>query len=655
MVGQQQQHHNSNSSCQPTSTSSMPGNTKSSSPSNNNIPGNRCVWCRKCQVKLNFVLPTAEGKKEFCTCDCLLHFRNVYNDKQNPCVLCPNCDCLVRTPSTEPQVKLQVQGKTLEFCCAGCLDEYKQKHNIGVQKASPHVAAKKKQDNSFQNGEFKWQEYLSRTNGTPAPSSCFKQHSTPPSNEFTKDMKLEAVDPRNTTSMCIATVIASIGPRMRLRLDGSDNSNDFWRMVDSNEIQPVGTCQDKQVLLQPPLGFIMNASSWPKFLLKTLHGATMAPKEFFKPEPPTPRFNLFKIGHKLEAVDRKNPHLICVATVGGVDRDNIHVTFDGWRGAFDYWCKYDSRDIFPVGWCDNCNHPLQPPGNKLPLVSTPSPPAAAPQISSSCSASSESAPSQDSSTSTPVPPYTVTLHLHAYCDCGPYLDKIKLRSSPTIIGPSNIQEVYNQFVQILKQSAVSKQQVEKLLLVQGSEILEQGDFWSEILNIIDRFKLCVNLVNDKPIEEEEEGGRPTRASGKSKECSKCGGGRNGEVGLRPGVKRKIAKVKREEPEPPVKIEQPANPPPPKKPAPAKIVGDPKDWDVEQVIVNITGVDKSMNAYADLFRTHQIDGRAMLLLNSEVMMRYMGLKLGPALKIINIISKYKTKSSSKNGGSSNGIS
>ena len=67
---------------------------------------------------------------------------------------------------------------------------------------------------------------------------------------------------------------------------------------------------------------------------------------------------------KLEAVDHKNPHLICPATVGEVNGDRIHVVFDGWKGAFDYTCQYDSRDIFPVGWCRRNNHPLQPPGNK---------------------------------------------------------------------------------------------------------------------------------------------------------------------------------------------------------------------------------------------------------------------------------------------------
>lgn len=108
----------------------------------------------------------------------------------------------------------------------------------------------------------------------------------------------------------------------------------------------------------------MNASSWPMFLLKTLNGAEMAPSKIFQKEPPSPKGNLFQLGQKLEAVDKKNPQLICCATVGAVKKDQIHVTFDGWRGAFDYWCRYDSRDIFPVGWCAKSGHPLQPPGQK---------------------------------------------------------------------------------------------------------------------------------------------------------------------------------------------------------------------------------------------------------------------------------------------------
>lgn len=84
------------------------------------------------------------------------------------------------------------------------------------------------------------------------------------------------------TSTCIATVVGIQGPRLRLRLDGSDNKNDFWKLVDSSEIHPIGHCEKNGGMLQPPLGFRMNASSWPMFLLRTLNGAEMAPAKIFK-------------------------------------------------------------------------------------------------------------------------------------------------------------------------------------------------------------------------------------------------------------------------------------------------------------------------------------------------------------------------------------
>ncbi|XP_061112524.1 polycomb protein SCMH1 isoform X2 [Conger conger] len=221
-------------------------------------------------------------------------------------------------------------------------------------------------------GHFSWDKYLKETGAIAAPAHCFRQSLTPPVNEFKAGMKLEAQDPRNTTSTCIATVVALTGSRLRLRLDGSDNKNDFWRLVDSSEIQPIGNCEKNGGMLQPPLGFRLNASSWPMFLLKTLNGAEMAPARIFhKQEPPAPEQNSFQVGMKLEAVDRKNPHFICPASVGALRGVEVLVTFDGWRGAFDYYCRYDSRDVFPVGWCALTGDNLQPPGTKAVLPKTP--------------------------------------------------------------------------------------------------------------------------------------------------------------------------------------------------------------------------------------------------------------------------------------------
>lgn len=40
---------------------------------------------------------------------------------------------------------------------------------------------------------------------------------------------------------------------------------------------------------------------------------------------------------KLEAVDKKNPGLVCVASVADVAADRLLVHFDNWDDSYDYW------------------------------------------------------------------------------------------------------------------------------------------------------------------------------------------------------------------------------------------------------------------------------------------------------------------------------
>ncbi|KAB1252617.1 Sex comb on midleg-like protein 2, partial [Camelus dromedarius] len=69
--------------------------------------------------------------------------------------------------------------------------------------------------------------------------------------------------------------------------------------------------------------------------------------------------------------------------------------------------------------------------------------------------------------------------------------------------------------------------------------------------------------------------------------------------------------------------------------------DPSTWSVDEVILFLKHVDpQTLTPLADLFRQHEIDGKALLLLKSDVMMKYMGLKLGPALKLCYYIEKLK---------------
>ncbi|NXM51995.1 SCMH1 protein, partial [Illadopsis cleaveri] len=645
-------------------------------------------------------------------------------------------------------------------------------------------------------GHFTWEKYLKETCAIPAPAHCFKQSYTPPANEFKISMKLEAQDPRNTTSTCIATVVGLTGARLRLRLDGSDNKNDFWRLVDSAEIQPIGNCEKNGGMLQPPLGFRLNASSWPMFLLKTLNGAEMAPVRIFHKEPPSPSQNFFKTGMKLEAVDRKNPHFICPATIGEVRGSEVLITFDGWRGAFDYWCRYDSRDIFPVGWCSLTGDNLQPPGTKVVIPKSPLPASEVnsekPSMHSSTktvlghqqgqrrrktgkkrgrttkalihhpmptpsksveplkfprkrgpkpgskrkprtllnpapTSPTTSTPEPDTSTvpqdaatipSSAMQAPTVCIYLNKNGSTGPHLDKKKVQQLPDHFGPARASVVLQQAVQACIDCAYHQKTVFSFLKQgHGGEVIsavfdrEQHTLNLPAVNSITyvlRFleKLCHNLRSDNlfgnqpftqnshmqrshhdhdrylpgetfvlgdglpgPLEprldpmdsalnsvNSSSHSRSSRdyrlpgyrhlhqpsslSQGSTSALHRLSSGelRQGAVhaGSRSCASSNCAFGQWE-----LCVASPGS---------DRYLGsrdvsrlssrDPSSWTVEEVMQFIRESDPQLGPHADLFRKHEIDGKALLLLRSDMMMKYMGLKLGPALKLTYHIDKLK---------------
>ncbi|XP_072750583.1 polycomb protein Scm [Anoplolepis gracilipes] len=688
---------------------------------------NSCTWCGETKQPLKYVLPTQNGKKEFCSETCLSESRKTY--ARGACVQCENV--IRNTP-----VRLeQKDGPTKDFCSSFCLNAYQKKENQADTKKSNRDTASPAQSpvpsglpssnnvpsttQSYTNTNnhttishspststgpfqyetyqtFDWDLYLKETKSTAAPVECFKQHEVPPTNEFKINMKLEALDPRNLTSTCIATVVGVLGPRLRLRLDGSDNKNDFWRLVDSNEIHPIGHCEKSGGMLQPPLGFRMNASSWPMFLLKTLNGAEMAPAKVFKREPKTPRSNTFEVGHKLEAIDKKNPQLICTATVGAVKDDMIHITFDGWRGAFDYWCRYDSRDIFPAGWCFKSGHPLQPPRQKstgpnrfksrasnVLLVmavsgnNTSREPAVALVSPAGSSAPPQPATEPDTSTAN-TKPHTlenVTIYVNHNCSCGPYFDPRKVKAMPAQFGIGPILNVAREIFQAFLMAALSPRQMLSLLKRGEGEtinltleskpasvrlpiFLEEEDFYVYIRRQLENLCACEHMLvrrkepcNKCPSTQQPQSTNSDETNNIVAEKRRWSS--SSQQNLTSTTQQQqstvqstndstvssptIAKQSRKSvPEleaatSTTQSESSANRIPSTEPA---------EWTIEDVIHYIAITDPALGQHADLFRKHEIDGKALLLLNSDMMMKYMGLKLGPALKICNLVNRIK---------------
>ena len=81
----------------------------------------------------------------------------------------------------------------------------------------------------------------------------------------------------------------------------------------------------------------------------------------------------------------------------------------------------------------------------------------------------------------------------------------------------------------------------------------------------------------------------------------------------------------------------------KKHAPVKdLSANPSEWTVDQVVRHLSYLDPTLSPHVEMFRTHEIDGKALLLLKEEMMMKYMDMKLGPALKISNIVNLIQGK-------------
>ncbi|XP_077018999.1 lethal(3)malignant brain tumor-like protein 3 isoform X2 [Tamandua tetradactyla] len=208
-----------------------------------------------------------------------------------------------------------------------------------------------------------WTSYLEEEKAVAVPTKLFKECQSFPYNKngFRVGMRLEGVDPEHQAVYCTLTVAEVCGYRIKLHFDGYSDCYDFWVNADALDIHPVGWCEKTGHKLHPPKGYKEEEFNWQSYL-KTCK-AQAAPKSLFENQNITVIPSGFRVGMKLEAVDKKNPAFICVATVTDMVDNRFLVHFDNWDESYDYWCEASSPHIHPVGWCREHRRTLiTPPG-----------------------------------------------------------------------------------------------------------------------------------------------------------------------------------------------------------------------------------------------------------------------------------------------------
>ncbi|KAM6127025.1 lethal(3)malignant brain tumor-like protein 3 [Pterocles gutturalis] len=314
------------------------------------------VFCENCYSYGTIEEFVPEGK--FCSQKCAQQVKNKEPKEENPSMECNGEDDSKGIRKRKAKLPLKEEsrdnGEKRENA-----DETEDKPEGRILRVSQRARRKRKGEITVlkQTVPCKgrqvwcWASYLEEEKAVAVPTKLFKEYQSFPYNKngFKVGMKLEGVDPEHQSMYCVLTVSEVCGYRIRLHFDGYPDCYDFWVNADSSDIHPVGWCEKTGHKLHPPKGYKEEEFSWPSYLKACK--AQAAPKSLFENQNATVIPSGFRVGMKLEAVDKKNPTFICVATVTDMVDNRFLVHFDNWDESYDYWCEAASPHIHPVGWC----------------------------------------------------------------------------------------------------------------------------------------------------------------------------------------------------------------------------------------------------------------------------------------------------------------
>ncbi|NXG03488.1 LMBL3 protein, partial [Sakesphorus luctuosus] len=314
------------------------------------------VFCENCYCYGTIEEFVSEGK--FCSQKCAQQVKNKEPKEENPIMECNGEDDSKGIRKRKAKLPLKEEprdnGEKKENT-----DEMEDKPEGRILRVSQRARRKRKGEitvlkqtvPSKGRQAWCWASYLEEERAIAVPTKLFKEYQSFPYNKngFKVGMKLEGVDPEHQSIYCVLTVAEVCGYRIRLHFDGYPDCYDFWVNADSSDIHPVGWCEKTGHKLHPPKGYKEEEFSWPSYLKACK--AQAAPKSLFENQNATVIPSGFRVGMKLEAVDKKNPTFICVATVTDMVDNRFLVHFDNWDESYDYWCEAASPHIHPVGWC----------------------------------------------------------------------------------------------------------------------------------------------------------------------------------------------------------------------------------------------------------------------------------------------------------------
>ena len=263
---------------------------------------------------------------------------------------------MLRDSTEEVQVcsKCFTFGLTEEFVKNGKYCKKCSMTNIGKLKLFSNLSQTYAEYRN-ENFNFEWEQYLKKYKYKCVPLCYFSPKQLYPvtENSFKPGMILEGVDPYEPQKFRIFSISEVVGYRLKLHFEGNVKKPDFWVDANSDLIFPIGFC-DKH---ERKIDFDLKNESlldWKQYLSCT--NLIQAPENIFSKNSETDiqRETImntgFKIGQKLEAVNRKNRDEICIATIIDILGEYLLIHLDDFDDSYNYWAPVYSQSIHPIEW-----------------------------------------------------------------------------------------------------------------------------------------------------------------------------------------------------------------------------------------------------------------------------------------------------------------
>ncbi|XP_064072031.1 polycomb protein Sfmbt isoform X2 [Vanessa tameamea] len=206
-----------------------------------------------------------------------------------------------------------------------------------------------------------WKKFLVKqlTGARTLPANFYTKLNDSLVSRFSIGSIMEVVDKNRISQVKVASVCEIIGKRLHVKYyDSSPEDNGFWCHEDSPLIHPVGWAFRVGHPLDAPQSYCQRVAAGRYIPNDT------TPEMFYKypsDEPP-----LFSEGMKLEAIDPLNLSAVCAATVMQILNEGyMMIRIDCYpadASGADWFCYHQrSPCIFPVGFALSNNIPLVPP------------------------------------------------------------------------------------------------------------------------------------------------------------------------------------------------------------------------------------------------------------------------------------------------------